>query len=189
MSSELEKLRDEIIGFEAIIAEFQKWKLIGIGSVFAAGLGFATTEQGGGSGILALFAIPIVTIYADLLTRDYFIRIVLIGRFMSFGTGIFGDHERFLSQQRAWGLQWVFGPSASVLSSVAANGAVWLLGCHLGFLGSKQAAVTDQIRSILVNSSISGIVLVLLIQVIYHLVVRRILRSPDPTASPQSDSK
>jgi hypothetical protein len=59
MAGELETLRDELIEFEKAIAECQKWKLIGIGAVFATGLGLESKCESGS--MLALLATPMLT--------------------------------------------------------------------------------------------------------------------------------
>jgi hypothetical protein len=79
IANELEKLRDELIGFEKIIAEFQKWKLIGLGAVFAAGLGFSEASNGTGfNAVLASFT-PIssskTTIFVWVLSRGSCVRL------------------------------------------------------------------------------------------------------------------
>lgn len=174
--SELEKLRDELIEFEKIIAEFQKWKLIGIGAVFAAGLGLSESLHGNSP--LALLAVPMLTVYADFLIRDYDIRLCLIARYMRPRPGEFGEYERFLSTAPTRGRHWVFGHLASAGSSILANGAVIWLACASGIVKSGGA---PNVSSILVISAVIGIVLAILTYVVYISLVRRIFdKSKEP---------
>jgi hypothetical protein len=172
MDSQLEKLRDELIEFEKIIAEFQKWKLIGISAVFAAGLAASEKAVAGTSAILALFAIPVVTIYADLLIRDYDIRLSLIARYLRSSNGPIGEYERGLPQLTTKGLHWSFGHLATFISSAAANGAVLLLVLSL------HVSTTAEVRSFLVWSSTTGFILAGLTQIAYYFIVKALFRDP-----------
>jgi hypothetical protein len=170
MSGELEKLRDELIEFEKIIAEFQKWKLIGIGALFAAGLGLSETNLGGNS-TLALLAVPMLTVYADLLIRDYDIRLCLIARYMRPDPGEFGKYERFLRTAATKGRHWVFGHVASAGSSVLANGAVvWLAYVP----GVVKTGGSPNIHLILIVSAWIGIAFAIVTYSVYGWLVTQI---------------
>jgi hypothetical protein len=171
MTGQLEKLRDELIEFERIIAEFQKWKLIGIGAVFAAGLSLSEGSDLGGNAALALIAIPMVTVYADFLIRDYDLRLCLIARYMRPLAGEFGDYERFLSESVTKGKHWLFGHVASACSSLAANGAVlWLASTS----SVVKAGAKPDVAHILVIGAWVGIALAILTQGTYAWLVSKI---------------
>ena len=126
MASDREKLRDELIGMQAAQADIQKWKIIGIGAVFAVGLGFSHSTAGDTS--FALFAIPFISVYADLLARDYDLRISVIASFLRSGDDAIASYERAVSRLGSRGIQWwVLGHTAIAVSSVLSNAAVILL--------------------------------------------------------------
>jgi hypothetical protein len=169
MASETEKLRDELIGLEASIAEFQKWKLLAIGSVFAVGLGASrpTEHQ---PFLAALAAIPLVTVYADLLIRDYDARLCVLGAFLGTQKGAFREYENFihgLSRRVRW---YVFGNLATTLASLAANSAV------LVAVLANCAKTEDMTRKLLLWTSIAGIVASALINGFAMWVNSRIFR-------------
>jgi hypothetical protein len=146
MAGELEKLRDELIEFEKIIADFKKWKFVGIGAVFAAGLGLSVSHFG--NPLLALLAVPMVTIYADFLIRDYDIRFCRIASYMRSASGEFGKYENWLSIAPTRRKHWVFGQIASICSSLVANGAVLWLAASCSAVGpgsaSRQIALSQR---------------------------------------------
>jgi hypothetical protein len=119
------KLRDEIIGMQDHMAAFQKWKLIAIGSVFAASLGLSSEHADAGF-IWALLAIPVVTVCVDLYIWDWDIRMCVIGRFMlGRGSPYLTWAEGHVSPQGIWAL----GNAATTWSSQAANLAIVIVGC------------------------------------------------------------
>jgi hypothetical protein len=74
-------LRNEIIESEKARSELLKWKLVGVATLAALGLGF--TENGSESGAhLVLPVIPFVCFYVDLMCRHESLRILVIAAFM-----------------------------------------------------------------------------------------------------------
>ncbi len=184
MGTEHEKLRDELIGMETIIAEFQKWKLIGLGAVFAAGLGLSDSKIVGVSAILALFAVPVVTIYADLLISDYIVRLSLIASYMLRSGGPYSRYERFLHEKGGKRtFLWLFGHVAIALSSVVANGAVLLLVLCTGL--AKKG--TTEYRILMWGSGI-GLVLCLVIQFVFWRVSLKIFDGKTLVLPPETDT-
>jgi hypothetical protein len=166
-----EKLRDELIEFQKAMADLQKWKLIGLGAIFAAGLGFAEKSTGYSTEptpLLALFAVPMVCAYADLLICDYDVRLGLIARFMHSDCGLFSKYEAFLGTTTK--RRFVLGHAAKFASSYLANASV------LAILGFTEVVgwVPAYVRSILWWGAVGGLIITSLVLIFYWLLVRTI---------------
>jgi hypothetical protein len=81
----MEKLRDEILQAESARSDLLKWKLGLVGTIGAAGLGFAGFYRSGQGHHpdLVLAVLPLVAIYVDLLCLHLTLRILVIGSFLA----------------------------------------------------------------------------------------------------------
>jgi hypothetical protein len=167
VSDERDKLREEIIAFQQAQAEIKKWKVIGIGAVFALGLGYSAQQAGDTS--LALFAIPFVTVYCDLLIRDYDLRIAILGRFISKGEDGLARYEQFIHGLGPKGISWwISGHIADTMSSIVTNLAIPAL---VWWGGVGQSARSRVVMSV---AAIVGVVVSLIIHLSYEGLRARI---------------
>jgi hypothetical protein len=76
----MDKLRDEILQAQKIRSDLLKWKLGLIGTIGAAGLGFAGAAELQHAD-LVLCALPPVAVYVDLLALHLTLRMLVIGAY------------------------------------------------------------------------------------------------------------
>jgi len=146
---EVSKLRDEVIGFQKAKAELLRWKLVAIGTASAAGLGLSEFKGLGERPIILLSLVPLLAAYCDVVSRDYDIRIALIGRFLRVAGGPFSRYELSLAGQ-----SWRFNKAATRGSSIGA--CLFVLAVALSRLPECDWATL----SALILSGLLGIVLV-----------------------------
>lgn len=108
----MEKLRDEILQAESVRSDLLKWKLGLVGTIGAAGLGFAGFGFSGSTdhlrhADLVLCAIPPVALYVDLLCLHLTLRILVIGSFLQNSTHagaeparVYREYETFAHKAR-----------------------------------------------------------------------------------------
>jgi hypothetical protein len=99
-----EKLRDEVLAWQAGQRELHRWKLVAIGGVAALGLGL--TSQQGKPQILVICLAPFNAAYCDALLRDHDFRIALIGFFLLRKTGPFSEYEQFIETHPVGSSRW-----------------------------------------------------------------------------------
>lgn len=130
-----EKLRDELLAWQAGQRELHRWKLIAIGGVAALGLGL--TSEKGEPQILVLCLVPFITAYCDALLRDHDLRIGLIGYFFIKQGGTFAEYERFIEAHPIGSSRWWnLGKYASMYSSFGACVLTAAAGVYGLFFGS-----------------------------------------------------
>jgi len=132
--ADVKELRAEIIDGEKARVDFQKWKLVLVAGLGAAGLGL------GGAGSQAhlqlLCVIPLVSGYVDLLCKHITLRIMVIGTYLrkldelSRAPGDVLDYEGFVERARKkvqpFELEdWVMDGSTLVLSAAIAAYGLW----------------------------------------------------------------
>jgi hypothetical protein len=98
-------LRDEILGSQQVRSDLLKWKLVAVGALGATGLGLAGAETSGHAD-LVLCAVPLVSVYIDLLCRHLSLRILVIGSYLGTLQGSLSErkelalYERFAERAR-----------------------------------------------------------------------------------------
>jgi hypothetical protein len=122
----VEDLRSEVRACQSAQAELRKWKFVVLGTVAALGVGLAEKATEGSR--LAIFILPLVALYPDLLVRDYDLRIALITKFMRDNKDIRSTYEDFVAKISKTEYPWVLGQSAMILSTAAACIAAVVLG-------------------------------------------------------------
>jgi hypothetical protein len=80
------RLRDEILQAQRVRSDLLKWKLALVGTLSAVGLGLAGSRQTSHAD-LVLCAVPLVSVYVDLLASHLSIRILVIGTYFRAGDG------------------------------------------------------------------------------------------------------
>jgi hypothetical protein len=130
-----EKLRDELLAWQAGQRELHRWKLVAIGGVAALGLGL--TSQQGKPQILVMCLAPFIAAYCDALLRDYDLRIGLIGFFFLRKRGPFSEYEQFIEAHPVGSSRWWrLGKSASMFSSFGACALTASAGAYGLWFGS-----------------------------------------------------
>lgn len=157
-----EKLRDELLAWQAGQRELHRWKLVAIGGVVALGLGL--TSQQGKPQILVLCLAPFIAVYCDALLRDHDLRIGLIAFFLLRQAGPFAEYERFIETYRigssSW---WRLGKSASMFSSFGACALTAAAGAYGLWFGRFTRQAYFEFWATLI-SAILGALLVLWVQ-------------------------
>jgi hypothetical protein len=77
----VESLRQEILNAQQTRSDLLKWKLGLVGALGATGLGLAGADTPGHAD-LVLCAVPLVSVYVDLLCRHLSLRILVVGRYL-----------------------------------------------------------------------------------------------------------
>jgi hypothetical protein len=129
------ELRAEIVDAEKARVDFQKWKLVLVAGLGAAGLGLGA-PPGTTSHPQLLCVIPLVCGYVDLLCKHITLRIMVIGTYVrklnegSRALGTVLDYEGFVEKTRKkvqpFELEdWVMDGSTLVLSAAIAGYGLW----------------------------------------------------------------
>jgi hypothetical protein len=139
----MDTLREEIIQAQTARSDLLKWKLVLVGGVGAAGLGFAGAE-GPAKADLVLAVIPPACVYVDLLCRHLSLRMLVIGAFIRGTTAaearMLRDYETDVERKRPtfaleeWAIAW----STLVFSITVSGYGLYVLGDEVGwvFFGS-----------------------------------------------------
>jgi hypothetical protein len=121
-----ETLREEIRSFHAAQADLRKWKFVVIGTVAALGVGLA--EHAGNGSRLALFILPFLALYPDMLVWDYDLRIAVITAFIRKNELDGAEYEKFVHEKMAVKNPWIFGQAAALVSTIIVSFAVGVMG-------------------------------------------------------------
>jgi len=160
-----EKLRDELLAWQAGQRELHRWKLVAIGGVAALGLGL--TSQQGKPQILVICLAPFIAAYCDALLRDHDLRIGLIGLYLLRKTGPFSEYERFIEADPVGSSRWWrLGKSASMFSSFGACALTASAGTYGLWFGSFSRQAYFEFGATLA-SAIVGAMLVLRVQTVF----------------------
>lgn len=160
-----EKLRDELLAWQAGQRELHRWKLVAIGGVAALGLGL--TSESGEPQILVICLAPFIAAYCDALLRDYDLRIGLIGFFLLRTSGPFSEYERFIEAHPVGSSRWWrLGKSASMLSSFGACALTAAVGVYGLWFGSFSRQASFEFGATLVSAAV-GTFLVIRVQSVF----------------------
>jgi hypothetical protein len=167
-----EKLRDELMAWQAGQREMQRWKLIAMGGVGALGLGPLST--GGRPVTLVLCLIPFIAAYCDALFLDYDVRIALIGFFQNDHGGTFAQYESYVGsspvERSRW---WQLGGSASFWSSLVACGLTALVGVYgLAVCGTTRQMWFESVAAM--GAAATGAALAVGLRLAYYATRKRI---------------
>lgn len=167
-----EKLRDELLAWQAGQRELHRWKLVAIGGVAALGLGL--TSQRGEPQILVVCLAPFIAAYCDALLRDYDLRIGLIGFFLLRKTGPLSEYERFIEAHPVGSSRWWrLGKSASMFSSFGACVLTASIGIYGLWFGSFSRQASFEFGATLV-SAVAGALLVIRVQQVFSVGYSRL---------------
>ena len=96
MSPDADRLREEILQAQRVRSDLLKWKLVIVGALSAAGLGLAGSRATGHAD-LVLCAVPLVSLYVDLLAYHLSLRILVIGGYFRLEAG---GYEEYVQSAR-----------------------------------------------------------------------------------------
>jgi len=160
-----EKLRDELLAWQAGQRELHRWKLIAIGGVAALGLGL--TSEKGEPQILVLCLVPFIAAYCDALLRDHDLRIGLIGFFLIKQGGPFSEYEQFVEAHLIGSSRWWYlGKNASMSSSFGACVLTAAAGVYGLLFGNFKTQARLEFYATLLSAAI-GMLLIMRVQNTY----------------------
>jgi hypothetical protein len=152
------KLRDEILAFQAGQRDLMRWKLITIGGLAGVALGISTASTNSTGMVICLA--PLVSVYCDLLCREYDLRIAIIAAFLRKPGRPFAEYERFIDSvgsTRWWRLKktTLYGPTA----------AACVLTAVIGYLVAiRQTPVNSLTRNAALVAAAIGSLLLILVE-------------------------
>jgi hypothetical protein len=121
----------EIIESQKARSDLLKWKVVVLAALAATGLGLVKSEGPGQRyADLVLCAIPVISVYIDLLCRHLSLRILVIGAYRR-KAKVRDDYERFVGLARDKGA-FQLEDGAVLLSSLLFSFALMLMAPPLG---------------------------------------------------------
>ena len=112
-----EKMRDELLAFQAAQRDILRWKLIAVGAVGAAGLGLAPEHRA--SALLIASLLPLIALFCDVVYRDSDLRVAMIASFLRKRIPFFDSYQQFVSACAPWAnIGWLATLGSSLLIAI-----------------------------------------------------------------------
>lgn len=179
------QIESEPVESQKVRSDLLKWKIILVASLGAIGFGFSSKVPAIRYTDLVLCCIPLLCAYVDVLCRHLSLRIKVIGRFRNVrgaetGEGqdprYYRDYESFVE---AVGKKGVFSLEST---AVFLSSAIFCLS--LAYLPIALTSIENAPQlpngEIIMSSGILGFALIVIIEVVYRLFLRKVKRSSVP---------